>query len=309
MAVWRSGVRETTLQKLRHAVTLSDAGSYSIAAAQLGMSQPALTRSIQSLEREIGIMLFDRSRSGLRITEAGDSYLKSAVTLLSESRSLSALAVELATGSTGEIAFGLAPIPARILLPDLALQILHDRPGVSLDISVQTAARLLDDLVDERISFFISSASLVENDVPVDRYPVATVMTALIVRSDHPLARRDHGSSEDVLSYPIISQSLNDPRVRSLVAQASSLIHCDDVVTIKAIIAASDAIWLATPHVAVEEIAKGDLVELSNAFTAGMSSFSLELYRLRRRQPSKLSAHVEMLVRAMLRKKLRGGGL
>jgi DNA-binding transcriptional LysR family regulator len=60
------------LNKLRHAVVIAREGSFSAAAAAIPMSQPALTRSIQSLEDKYGITLFERGRSGVRLTPDGE---------------------------------------------------------------------------------------------------------------------------------------------------------------------------------------------------------------------------------------------
>jgi DNA-binding transcriptional LysR family regulator len=64
--------------------TVVDAGSLSRAAAQLGVSQPALTAQLQRIERQLGGQLFDRTREGVRPTELGDFVLTSARVVLAD---------------------------------------------------------------------------------------------------------------------------------------------------------------------------------------------------------------------------------
>ena len=71
------------LNRLRHFVVVAEAGSYAEAAAQLHLSQPALSRSIQALERQYGAAFFDRGRSGATLTPFGRQFLARAQDLLS----------------------------------------------------------------------------------------------------------------------------------------------------------------------------------------------------------------------------------
>src|SRR3546814_6974731 len=70
------------LRHLVHAKSLADEGSFRVAAAKLGLTQPALTKSIQALEAEVGVRLFDCSRKGIAPTAAGAALLRRAAGLL-----------------------------------------------------------------------------------------------------------------------------------------------------------------------------------------------------------------------------------
>ena len=70
------------LRKLRYFVTVADEANFGRAAARLYMTQPALSRQIQSLEAEIGVRLFDRDWQGARLTPAGEQFCDDAKRLL-----------------------------------------------------------------------------------------------------------------------------------------------------------------------------------------------------------------------------------
>ncbi|QOT73384.1 LysR family transcriptional regulator [Sphingobium fuliginis] len=76
------------IRKLRHIVALSQERHFGPAADRLGVTQSALTRSIQAAEAEIGLRLFDRGRDGVYPTRAGEALLADAVPLLRQMENL-----------------------------------------------------------------------------------------------------------------------------------------------------------------------------------------------------------------------------
>lgn len=77
-------MRELELRHLRVLCVVSDAGSLSRAAAQLGVSQPALTAQLQRIERRIGGELFRRGNEGVRLTELGTYVVRAGRLVLAE---------------------------------------------------------------------------------------------------------------------------------------------------------------------------------------------------------------------------------
>ena len=73
-----------TLQQLKYAITISETGSLNKAAEALFIAQPSLTTSIQELEKEIGIMIFNRSGRGVTLTNDGTEFILYAKQVLSQ---------------------------------------------------------------------------------------------------------------------------------------------------------------------------------------------------------------------------------
>lgn len=67
-----------TLQQLRYVIAIVQAGSFNMAARQLFISQPSLSKSMAELEKEMGIALFQRTSRGTLLTEEGVKFLSSA---------------------------------------------------------------------------------------------------------------------------------------------------------------------------------------------------------------------------------------
>lgn len=86
-----------TLKQLRYIVEVADTGNITEAAKKLYIAQPSLTASIQELEKEYGITIFERGKKGIRLTQEGDEFLGYARQVLDQTN----LIEERYTGSAG----------------------------------------------------------------------------------------------------------------------------------------------------------------------------------------------------------------
>ena len=77
------------LTHLKHAIAVADAGHIGRAAQSLGIAQPALSQSLQRLERQVGVRLFERGRHGARLTPPGAAFIAEArIALAASERAL-----------------------------------------------------------------------------------------------------------------------------------------------------------------------------------------------------------------------------
>src|SRR4029077_12497036 len=97
------------LGHLRTFVAVVDAGGVHRAAVQLHLSQPAVSRQIQSLESELGVPLFDRVGRRVQLTSEGEDLLRGSRRLLAEAESLAERAGALRKGETGILRVGATP--------------------------------------------------------------------------------------------------------------------------------------------------------------------------------------------------------
>ena len=102
------------------------------AAADLGVSQPSVSRSVRELERQMRATLLERTPSGVRLTEAGEALLVRARNIVAEARAAEEDLEALAGLTQGTLRVGGSPTIATYFLPPL-LQSFHSRyPGVEL---------------------------------------------------------------------------------------------------------------------------------------------------------------------------------
>src|SRR5260370_24392236 len=94
------------LRHLRYFVAVGEAQHYGRAARQLHVAQPALSRQIQDLEREIGFPLFDRLPRGVKLSAAGKLFLEDSRRILAEVKEATPPAERVASGNAGTLRVG-----------------------------------------------------------------------------------------------------------------------------------------------------------------------------------------------------------
>lgn len=120
------------LKQLKALVTVVEVGSVTRAAELLHLVQPAVTRQIKALEDELGVALFERTRTGMRATEAGESLAERARRALTELERARAELTPTAGVVTGLVTLGLLESTADLLAEPLVAGLARDHPGVEL---------------------------------------------------------------------------------------------------------------------------------------------------------------------------------
>ncbi|MBV8536252.1 MAG: LysR family transcriptional regulator [Alphaproteobacteria bacterium] len=105
------------LSQFRDVVAVAERGSLRAAARHLGAAQPALSRSIHELERELGVPLFERRARGMVLTPMGDVFVRRAAAVLGEVRRARDEIEQLQGGLRGSVVAALSSVPHMALLP------------------------------------------------------------------------------------------------------------------------------------------------------------------------------------------------
>lgn len=181
------------LRQLRHFVAVADAGSFTAAAAELNMSQPALSQSISKLERILGTVLLDRNRhtnSGVTLTPAGRSLYRDGRALVAAAQRTVERARRAGTSSSRlTVAIGFTSSTPQSLVNN-ALAVGDRHPAVDI-IPVQLEwghehEAVPSGIVD--IAYLLSPASAVFPGHEVRR--VASVALVAVFAATHPLAEQ-----------------------------------------------------------------------------------------------------------------------
>lgn len=194
-------------------------GGFTRAATALGMTQPALTRSIAAAERMLGGQLFRRGRRGAEPTSLCRMVLADAREVIGRMRELHERLAQLRGGSGEEISVAAGPFPLEtICLPAVrAFQASHPRIRVRLEslawpaALAQLRARLCD------LAVVTADASFEGTDMVVAPLPAQRL--AFVVRRDHPLA----GATADlsrILAYPLVTTAHLSPRLHAVLTKA-----------------------------------------------------------------------------------------
>jgi DNA-binding transcriptional LysR family regulator len=203
------------LRRLRHFDALFRLGSYARAAAELGLTQSALTRSIQKLEDELGAVLFDRTTHYVRPTSDAERLIRSARDVIAAAGNLAQEARGLGQPQGGTVRIGSGPYPLQPLVTDAMARFAAERPGVRVAVSGGASEQLLEMLVDRRLDLVVCNrmkfaASGHADEVLCIPLPADPLM--LVCAADHPLARGEGSSAEWPWALPRPAPGSNFPR-------------------------------------------------------------------------------------------------
>ena len=223
-----------TLVQLRHFVVLAEAGSFVQACKALYVTQPALTRSIQALEDELGGRLFDRLGRRIALTPFGSEALQRARRLVADAEALKQTGKGLHAGLIGNLRIGLSSGPGALLSTPLMLHMAERYPKLQLQISRGNTAVLIDELRDQRLDAAVVDVRSVRPAADLQVAQAFELEAGFLVRPDHPLALRGRPVGiEDVLAYPVASTPLSDEVARLLIARYGPQANPDDMVTLR----------------------------------------------------------------------------
>lgn len=176
------------LHHFRDVVAIAEHGSLRAAARQLQLAQPALTRSLSELERELGSPLFERQTRGMVPTAVGLAFVRRASIVLSEVRKARDEVEQLSEGVGGRVVVGLSIAPHIAMLPRVIGPFRARYPGVMLDIIEGLYPTLEADLRQGRIDFYIGPGpgTKLPPELTVETMFENTRM--VLCRKGHPLA-------------------------------------------------------------------------------------------------------------------------
>ncbi|WP_298408646.1 LysR family transcriptional regulator [uncultured Chloroflexus sp.] len=176
------------LRHLRYFEAVARHSHVTRAAAELHIAQPALSKQISQLERELGITLFDRVGRSLRLTEAGEALLPYARAILAQVEDARAAMAERVGLKAGRVSIGAPPTVGAHLLPPL-LAAFHQRyPGITLRLHEAGIQSLLD-LLEAGLTD-LAVVTLPVSDELLTVTPLLNEPLVLIVSTSHPLAGR-----------------------------------------------------------------------------------------------------------------------
>ena len=143
------------LHQLRDIVAIAERGSLRAAARHLDLAQPALTRSLGELERELEAPLFERQSRGMVPTAMGAAFVQRATVILNEVRRAREEVEQLRGGMRGSVAVGLSIAPHMAMLPGVLGPFRARYPAVQLRIIEGFYPTLAGGLADGSIDFYV----------------------------------------------------------------------------------------------------------------------------------------------------------
>ncbi len=237
------------LSQLRTFVTTVDAGSIRAGARQLGISQPAATKGLRALEQELDAVLVQRSSRGVVLTDAGQTFLVRARTVLGELREAREELARLGGAQSEMVRVGIATVIGPWLVPPVLAQFRQSRPDTILRIVEGTQDSLLPLLRQGALDFAVCLRLEPESARGFTVRPLAKVRLTVVGRKGHPL--RNARTLEALKGAQwILSRARGSGGVLEHAFQAAGLslpasaTECDSQAIKVAVLASSDALGL-----------------------------------------------------------------
>jgi DNA-binding transcriptional LysR family regulator len=177
------------LKRIKHALAVGDELNFARAAARVHLSQPALSRSIQALEEELGFRLFERNHHHVVLSPMGRMFLERARRLITDAERLQRDMLQPRARPTDEVVFGSGQL-ASILLPPVINRLRRSHPGLHIRLVEDPDARLLHLLKNGQIEFYIGKleqSTAPDHDGDILHTPLCSLQCGFLCRSGHPL--------------------------------------------------------------------------------------------------------------------------
>jgi DNA-binding transcriptional LysR family regulator len=178
------------LRHFQHFVAVAEAGNFTRAARQVHIVQSGLSASIQSLERELGALLFHRTGRTVELTDAGTALLAEARKVLAAVDAARDAVAAVEGGLRGTVRVGIMHAMAMPELADVLADFSKERPGIHIVPHNDSggSAELIQALLDDHLEVAFTA-------LPPDRYPGGLSVTPLksenlmlALPPHHPLA-------------------------------------------------------------------------------------------------------------------------
>ncbi len=178
-------MRNVSLRQLRTIEAVSRLGKINLAAAELGLTGPALTLQIQQLERDAGVVVFDRTREGMVPTAFGLAFLEAAHAV-EESLSTLADSIDSMKGlRSGRLRLGVVST-GKYFAPKLIAAFRKQVPDIDINLFIGNRAEIIQKLRDHEVDIALMGRPPRDFDVRSQMFGDHPLV--FIAPADHPLA-------------------------------------------------------------------------------------------------------------------------
>lgn len=261
---------DLSTRDLRLILEVAHRRSFTDAAESVHLSQSALSRAVNDVERRLGARLFDRTTRSVEPTAVGAELVRIGQSILdTHERGLNELAL-FRDGLGGVVRIAALPTIAATMLPDLVAELRVSAPDIVIDISDTLAHVATDRLLAGAVDFAIT----VNENLPdeVEFTPLAKDRFHVVFRDDHPFHGRDQVTWEELAAQPLVAfgedsslRALTDQTFADLELAPSVAAEAQNIAVIAGLVAADLGVAAAPamvlPLMSFADLSAAELVE------------------------------------------------
>lgn len=269
------------LKQIQDFVAVIEAGSIHAAARKIGVSQPAVTKSVRALESELHVQLVRRTNHGVVPTPAGRAFFARARVAHSELHKAREEMAQLVEGNQGAVAFGIGPTAGPLVVPAAITEFHRQYPGARVRILEGFPVMLLPLVRDETLDFAIGARPDGNLDHALAFRPLFRHDFVVVARKGHPM--RNACSLADLQGanwLGLLPFSLPGGPLERVFASAGlpcpkMTVQCESYSIIAAVLVDTDMLGVISRRLLASPLAVGALQEIEVAerlasYTAGI---------------------------------------
>lgn len=193
------------VRRLKHFIVAAEEHSINRAAKLLHITQPPLTRHIQSLEEELGVILFNRTNTGIELTQAGKELLVHARNISAHVDFATEQIKRVATGQAGRMDIGVYGSALLYAVPHIVESFTETHPNVEISFNVMQKMQQIEALKQGRILIAFDRYLPETADIRVERVYRERMMVAL--NEKNPLSHKEFLTIEDLREESFIGEA------------------------------------------------------------------------------------------------------
>ncbi len=267
------------IRPFKHFLAVVNAGSFYKASRQLHLSPPALTKSINNLEEDLGVPLFEREYGRATPTAYGQVLIGRAQRILNDLDGIKGSMTQMEDLNSGELSIGAGPLSSLGIVATTITRLCRQYPKLKISLHVDNVRVLADMLKVGKIEMIVGYHEEFSGESEFSVQTLFEEPFRPVCRVDHPLQGLNEISKEQMQAYPWASTFI--PRkLRSLyiehlgadVFERQYMFQCDNFGVIFHLLRNSDHIAFVTESMVAQEVATGTLAFLPSPFDIGVNS-------------------------------------
>jgi len=254
-------------RQLRAFATLSQTGSFTLAAKDLFLSQSAVSHSMKALEREVGCRLFDRLGKKVVLTQAGEQLLRHVERILNEMSLARASLKHLQEWGRPRLRLGASATACQYILPAIISELQREHPNGMLSIEPADTESAVELMESNNVDLSVTLRPRRQENLSF--VPLFTDEMSFLVGASHPWARERHVERADVARQNYVLYNKNsytfhliESYFRQEEMVLNTVIHLGSMDAIKQLVKLGLGISILAPWIASAELAEGSLVRL-----------------------------------------------
>lgn len=186
-------------------ILVADLESFSGAARKLGLTQPAVSSQIKTLEKEVGAVLFDRKPGKVVLTPAGRTAYSYSQKMLSDHREMIAGIPKTSGNVAGTLLMAASNIPGEYILPPLVVEYRRSYPDVEISLEITDSEGALEQVKNERSELGFVGSPVEDKDITSKAFSEDRLV--LMAPPGHRLSKKNTVAIKDIIEEPFITRT------------------------------------------------------------------------------------------------------